>query len=113
MVGLFEQTYYCSTARSKTSAATTRTMEDELNVLAKGLKKVADHVESLHPDTLQTWAAGTDAASTRALLLILRTAEAWAELSVDTLRRAKRVGGPGRTTDRMAGVDAGNSRVRL
>ena len=59
MVGLFEQTYSAVQREIGDSAATTRTMEDELNVLAKGLKKVADHVESLHPDTLQTWEQGT------------------------------------------------------
>ena len=103
MLSLFEQTYYAVQRTIKVGRATTPTMEDELSVLAKGLKKVADHVESLHPDTLRTWAAGTNvAANGIALLLIIRTAEEWAELSADTLQKAKRVGGPGRTVDRMA-----------
>jgi len=103
MPSLFEQTYYAVQREIGDSAATTRTMEEELNDLAKGLKKVADHVESLHPDTLRAWAAGTDvAANGGAFLVILKAAVEWVELIVDTLRQSKRVGGPGRTVDRMA-----------
>lgn len=103
MSGLFEQAYYAAVTRSEDKPAPTSRMEDELKALAKGLKKVVDHVENLHPDTLRAWAAGADAATNgAALLLILREAEDWAQLSVGTLKRAKRVGGPGRTQDLKA-----------
>jgi hypothetical protein len=103
MSSLFEQTHYAASQQIEDRAATTRTMGDELNALAKGLNKVADHVASMHPDTLRAWAGGADAATNGAsLLLILRTAEDWARLSVTTLKQAKRVGGRGRTEDLQA-----------
>lgn len=103
MASLFEQTHYDITRRLEDKPATTRTMEEELEVLAKGLGKVADHVERMQPDTLRIWAAFSDvAANSTALLLILRTAEEWANSSVNTLKQAKRIGGPGRTEDQKA-----------
>jgi len=52
---------------------------------------------------LELWAAGTDPAlNAGALLLILRKAEDWAEIGIETLKRAKRIGGRGRTEDLLA-----------
>src|SRR5207344_1938509 len=68
------------------------------------LKKVADHFDSMHGDTVRIWAAGADAAINGvALTLLLRTAEEWAQASVDTLKRAKRIEERGRTKDFKAG----------
>ena len=103
MSGLFEQTYYAAVNKIEGKAATTHKMADELRSLAKGLGKVANFVENLHRDTLELWAAGSDAAlNAGALLLILREAEGWAETGIDTLKRAKRIGGRGRTEDLLA-----------
>jgi len=101
MKGLFEQAFHA--AANKPDAATTRMMEDELNALAKALKKSAELVNSLHPDTLKIWAAGADpAANGAALLLVLREGEGWTEDSIGTLKRGKRIGGPGRAEDLKA-----------
>ena len=101
MAGLFEQASYA--AQNVDKAATTRRMEDELKALAKGLNKVVEHIDSLHPDTLRAWAAGADpAANGAALLLVVTEAEDWAQMSVDTLKRASRVGGRGRTENLTA-----------
>jgi hypothetical protein len=103
MIGVFEQTHCYFTQRLEDKPATTRTMEEELEALAKGLGKVADHIERMQPDTLRIWAAFNNvAANSTALLLILRTAEEWAQSSVNALEHAKRIGGPGRTEDQKA-----------
>ena len=103
MSGLFEQTHYAAESQEGDSPAKTRRMEDDLAALAKGLTKVANHIEDMHPDAIRVWAAGTDVAENAAvLLLILREAEDWAHLSVANLKRAKRIGGRGRTPDRKA-----------
>jgi len=101
--GLFEQAYYAAINKLEDKAATTHTMAGELATLAKGLGKVANLVENLHPNTLKLWAAGTDPAlNGGSLLFILKEAEAWSEAGIDTLKRAKRIGKPGRTEDLVA-----------
>jgi len=103
MSGLFEQTHYAVINKLEDKAATTHTMADELKSLAKGLGKVANLVENLHSDTLKLWAAGSDPAlNGGTLLLILRQAEDRSEFGIDTLKRAKRIGGRGRTEDFLA-----------
>jgi hypothetical protein len=103
MVGVFEQTYYAAINQIENKRATTRKMESELEVLAKGLKKVADHFDSMHGATVGIWAAGADAAINGAgLILLLRTAEEWAQASLETLKRAERVEERGRPKDSKA-----------
>ena len=75
-------------------------MEGELNALAKALRKVEGLFSGLHRDTLKVWTAGADPAlNGAALLLLLMEAQGWTEDSIDTLKRGKRIGGPGRTED--------------
>src|SRR5262249_29185349 len=96
--GLFEQTHYAAT--NKADPATTRVMEGELRALAKSLQKVSDQLASLNPDTIRIWAADTDAqVNVSSLFLTVGAAKGWAESGLDTLKRAKRIGGPGRKTD--------------
>jgi hypothetical protein len=103
MSGLFEQTYYAAVNKLEDKAASTNLMTAELVSLAKSLGKVANLVENLHSDTLKLWAAGSDPVlDGGTLLFILREAEARSEFGIDTLRRAKRIGGRGRTEDLLA-----------
>jgi hypothetical protein len=100
MIGVFEQAHYAAVNKIENKPATARTMESELKVLARDLKKVADHFDGMHGDTVRIWAAGADAAiKGAALTLLLRTAEEWAQASVATLKRAKRIEERGRTKD--------------
>lgn len=97
MSGLFEQAYYAAERRIEDKPATSRVVEAEIKALAKCLKKAADHFQRLHPDTVRAWAAGADPAlNGAALLLILMTAEDWAQSSVDIIKRVNR---RGRTKD--------------
>ena len=100
MIGVFEQAHYAAVNKIENKPATARTMESELKFLARDLKKVADHFDGMHGDTVRIWAAGADAAiNGAALTLLLRTAEEWAQASVATLKRAKRIEERGRTKD--------------
>ena len=101
---MFDQAHYAAVNKIENKPATARTMEFELSVLTKDLKKVADHLDGMHGDTMRIWAAGADAAINGvALTLLLRTAEEWAQASVDTLKRANRIEERGRTNDFKAG----------
>ena len=96
--GLFEQTHYA--AENRATPATTRLMEGELQALVKSLQKVSGLLMSLHRDTINLWSADTDAAlNVSTLFLTVDAAKDWAELALGTLKRAKRIGGPGRKTD--------------
>jgi hypothetical protein len=96
--GLFEQTHYA--ADNRDDPATTRTMEEDLRRLAKRLYKVADQIQSLHGDALKIWAAAADPAlNASALYLTLMTAGEWADAGVETLKRGRRIGQPGRRED--------------
>jgi hypothetical protein len=100
MIGVFEQAHHAAVNKIENKPATARTIESELKVLTKNLKKVADHFDDMHGETVRIWAAGADAAiNGAALILLLRTAEEWAQASVDTLKRAKRIEERGRTKD--------------
>src|SRR5262249_16913754 len=81
----------------------TRVMEGELRALAKSLQKVSDQLAGLNPDTIRIWAADTDAeVNVSSLFLVVGAAKDWAESGLDTLKRAKRIGGSGRKTDLRA-----------
>jgi hypothetical protein len=43
MIGVFEQAHYAAVNKIENKPATARTMESELKVLARDLKKLADH----------------------------------------------------------------------
>jgi hypothetical protein len=96
--GSFEQTLYAT--ENKATPATTKLMEGELRALAKSLQKVSELLTSLHANTIRIWAADTDAeVNVSSLFLTVDAAKDWAESGLGTLRRAKRIGGPGRQTD--------------
>jgi hypothetical protein len=106
LAGLFEQTYHAIKLKLKGDTATTCRMELELKKFAKGLDKIVDHIGSMHPDTLFSWARAGETAdavyNVAALELILIEAGGWARLSLDALKSARRVGGAGRKADAEA-----------
>ena len=103
---LFEQTYLAVNRQSEDDTATTRRVEEELKKFITGLDKIAAQIQSMHRDTLMAWARAGGAADatyeSAALFMLLRQASEWSELSLAAIKRAKRIGGRGRTEDVMA-----------